>query len=229
MLTTVMALLLAGHPEAVKANTEGFRLYQRKALEPALVLFRRAVSEDDGYALAHYNLAATLSRLVTENLCAYLSADEEVLTELTRAIALDPGRRARALSDSDFTPRLGTLAFRRLLLQLDDKTSLKRLLEGTTFTSAGGWGSFGNSVNLRLLPGGKLLLGLRELKEEPFSNAVVDHPGSWTLEGHTLHVRMRRAADKAFSGEATFDSAEGSLAFPGLGKLVNYLSGACDA
>ena len=38
---------------------------------------------------------------------------------------------------------------------------------------------------------------------------------------------MKRAADKKYEGKATFANDE--LEFPSLGKLVNYVGGACDA
>ena len=212
----LLLVLIAAAPAAVQLNTDGFRLYRKGELEPALQKFQLAVAADDTYALAHYNAAATMARLKTaRDLCGG-GPEYDVLGELTRAIELDPGRRKRALADADFKPLMGTLAYRRLLL------------EGTSFSSFASWGSFGNLVNLRFLPNGQLQLGIREVSDvEPFSNRFVDHPGTWRVEGTTLHIRMKRAADKKSEGKATFLNDE--LEFPSLGKLVNYVSGACDA
>jgi tetratricopeptide (TPR) repeat protein len=227
-MSALLMLLLAAAPAAVELNTEGFRLYRKGEFVPALEKFKQAVAADERYALAHYNAAATMARLQgAADPCSGNSENFDILGELKRAIELDPARRKRALVDPDFKPLLGTLAYRRLLYGVTEKTNLRLLLEGTTFSSFAGWGSFGNSVSLRFLPKGKLLLGLRQVVDEPFSNTMVDHPGTWRVEGNTLHVCMSRAADKAYDGKATFAADE--LEFPVLGKLVNYVSGACDA
>ena len=224
----LLAVVLTATPEAVQLNTEGFRLYKKGELEPALEKFKQAAAADDSYALAHYNVSATMARLKgAADQCDPTFSDQAIIDELARAIALDPGRRKRALADADFKWLLGTLAYRRLVFAITEKTNLKLMLEGTTFTSFAGWGSFGNSVSLRFLPNGKLLLGLRELKEEPFSNTMVDHPGKWWVEGQTIHVKMSSPADKDYSGKATF--ADDRIEFPKLGTLVNYVSGAYDA
>ncbi len=224
----LLVVLIAAAPAAVQLNTDGFRLYLKGELEPALQKFQLAVAADETYALAHYNAAATMARLrAARDLCGG-GPEYDVLGELTRAIELDPGRRKRALADADFKPLMGTLAYRRLLLGVTEKTHLRLLLEGTSFSSFASWGSFGNLVNLRFLPNGQLQLGIREVSDvEPFSNGFVDHPGTWRVEGTTLHIRMKRAADKKYEGKAAFLNDE--LEFPSLGKLVNYVSGACDA
>jgi hypothetical protein len=228
MLTALLLFVVTSgpNPEAVALNTEGFRLYKQGAFEPALEKFKAAIAADELFALAHYNASATMARMDGTDPCPNLSG-RDVLGELARAIALDPGRRARALKDPDFTSHHSQIAWRRLVLNLPANANVRVLLEGTTFTSAAGWGSYGNGVDLRFLPGGKLLLGLRVLVDD--KNLVVDHPGSWTVEGTTLHVRMKSAADKAYSGDAVFSREDSSLEWPGLGKLVNYVSGACDA
>ena len=221
----LLVMLMAASPAAVQLNTEGFRLYRQGEFEPALSKFQQAVAADEKYALAHYNAAATMARLQGAADPCGGGVGYDVLGELTRAIELDPGRRKRALADSDFKPLMGTLAYRRLLFGITEKTNLRLLLEGTFFTSFASWGSYGNLVNLRFLPNGKLLLGIREISDS--DNVVVDHPGTWRVEGNTLHIRMKRAADKKYEGKATFANDE--LEFPSLGKLVNYVSGACDA
>lgn len=228
MIGALLVVVLTATPEAVQLNTDGFRLYKKGELRPALEKFKQAVAADDSYALAHYNAAATMARVkAATDQCTPSFSDQEIIDELAKAIALDSGRRKRALADPDFKGLVGTLAYRRLVFGITEKTNLKLMLEGTTFTSFASWGSFGNSVMLRFLPNGKLLLGLREVKDQPFSNTIIDHPGTWRVDGQVIHVKMSSPADKDYSGQATF--AEDRIEFPKLGTLVNYISGACDA
>ena len=161
----LVLVMIAAAPAAVQLNTEGFRLYQAGEVEPALAKFQQAVAADEKYALAHYNAAATMARLQGAGEPCGRGVEYDVLGELTRAIELDPGRRKRALADTDFKPLMGTLAYRRLLFGITEKTNLRLLLEGTSFSSFASWGSYGNLVNLRFLPNGKLLLGIREVSD----------------------------------------------------------------
>jgi hypothetical protein len=216
------------HAAAVQQNTLGLRLYQQGDLAGALELFQRAIALDSGYALAHYNAAATMARLEAADECGFVEHDVE--GELSRAIALDPGRRRRAQVDADFAQLRKTVAGRRVLFGIEGRSDLARLLEETEWSSASGWGAFGNSVRLRLLPGGRLLLGLREVTDsaEGFKNVVIDHPGSWRAENGVVRIRMDSEADQGYSGDAVLGD-EDTLQFPKLGTLVDYLAGACDA
>lgn len=85
---------------ARKLNSAGFRLYKQGKFEEAIKKFRGAVKADSGYALGHYNLAATMALLRNKYPCQYEAG--EILEHLAEAVSLDKRRRKRMRKDSDF-------------------------------------------------------------------------------------------------------------------------------
>ncbi|MFY0523219.1 hypothetical protein ACN28I_08560 [Archangium gephyra] len=118
-LLLLFALVLAAPSSAQSAralNTEGFRLYQAGKYPEALEKFEASAQADPKFALAHYNVAATLGVLRKQGqICPYSAHRQTILERLNLAVRLDPRRLTRARQDADLDPIRDTLGWQKLL------------------------------------------------------------------------------------------------------------------
>lgn len=207
----LLALLLAASP-AAKLNTEGFRLYQAKNYPAALEKFAAAVRADEGHALSHYNLAATLGVLRGQGkVCEYDAYQSTILEHLEASIRLDERRRARMKVDRDFDSVKDTLRYQRLLGR-----SPAREKDVAPLVIAVGWtlpspGAYGNPLTLHFSAGGTFTLRLMQLSDEGPKFEVIN--GRWTSKGFQLTLDFDQPVEgqKRAVGQLT---PEGHLVFP---------------
>lgn len=135
-----------------KLNAEGYELYKKGDFEHAADAFEAAVEAAPRLAIAHYNLAATKSRI--GNGCLAKRAD--ILRALKASIALDPSRLERARVDPDFAYVRRTVGFQRLLgAELTTAAGLTALLPTVDFQPPTDCGSdMGCGFEMKFLPGG---------------------------------------------------------------------------
>jgi hypothetical protein len=104
---------------ARERNTEGFRLYKKKQYREAVKLFNDAMDLDSKNATAHYNTACAMvlfnetahSDVMVKGAaetdpdsgeCLNCYKSQLIRQEINFSLELEPGRRARALTDPDF-------------------------------------------------------------------------------------------------------------------------------
>ncbi len=155
LLITALGLSLSlvvsakSSPVAKQLNTQGYQQYKQANYMQALRLFRRAVQEDENYALAQYNLACTIA-IVLEK-CPSEFADEEdeallnfisrdsILAALKKSIEQDPQRLARSQTDDDLADFRKTYRYSHEILGYDknDDVQLKLILQQVDWQSTG--------------------------------------------------------------------------------------------
>lgn len=220
-LLLVLSLAHAPAPGARALNTEGFRLYRQGRLPEALERFRAAAEADPRYAMARYNQAATLGALRKQGpqaVCTH-EAYRHVITEhLAAAVALDPGRLARAKVDPDFDGVRDTVAWQRLLgLDPARPGDAARLVPRVTWWGPG-VGAYGSLVQLRFTGRGRVVLERREVGEAG-PRALAPLAGTYRFEGPRLVLQFPvPVADGQRTLEGTLD-ARGTLNVTGLGAL----------
>jgi hypothetical protein len=130
-------------------------------------------------AIAHYNLAATLSRI--GDACRVSGA--EILGELKASIELDPARLERARVDTDFKYVSGMVGFQRLLgADLRSVEGLTALLPKTQWRPPTDCGSdSGCGVWMKFEPGGKLQRDDRSWKGND-APKLIRRMGTWRVE-----------------------------------------------
>jgi hypothetical protein len=156
-------LVLAGSP-VIDANAAGMKLYQAKKYPGAVAQFRLAVKNAEAVpqpttkeqvaqtralALAHFNLACTLSLLRRAKRVCEFDAYRSTITEhVGRSIALDPNRLEKALTDADLAGVRDTFFFQSLKgLSPKRVEQLDELVRGVRWWNAG-QGVYGSTVEL---------------------------------------------------------------------------------
>jgi len=197
-------------PAARALNTQGFRLYQAGRYPEALERFQASARDSPDYALAHYNLAATLGVLRQQGKVCEYSAHRDVIVEhLSRAVALDARRLARAREDADFAPVRDTLGWQKLQGRSPDReTDVPRLLREVSWFGPG-VGVYGTTQGLRFQPGGRVTLWLKEVDANgtPRRKEV---RGRYAVRGRQVSMRL----DGRAPVEGTLTET-GALTFPG--------------
>jgi tetratricopeptide (TPR) repeat protein len=212
-LACLLVSLAASAESAKDLNTQGFRLYKQKKYGEALELFRKAMQADDKLALAHYNYAATLGVLRKQGkVCDFDAYKSEILDHLEKSIALDAGRKKRAVADADFEPVRDTVRYQKKVLGKDPAKpgDVKAILEAVTFYGPmGGLGIYGSVLGVDFQPGGKLSVWRKVDLEEgaPKKKTVT---GTWTLEGTKVRVQLSEPLQGESKAEGDFTS-EGLL------------------
>jgi tetratricopeptide (TPR) repeat protein len=223
-LLLLFALVLAVPSSAQPAralNTEGFRLYQAGKYPEALEKFEAAARADPKFALAHYNVAATLGVLRKKGqICPYSAHRQTILERLNTAIQLDPRRLARAKEDADLDPIRDTLGWQRLLGRSPAKQSdVPELLRRVTWYSPGE-GVYGSTRKLTF-PDGQRVVLWRRLVEDP--SRTQEQAGTYTVKGRTITLSF--PGKKPLQGRMT---ARGGLEFEELGTFLDSPS-ECEA
>jgi tetratricopeptide (TPR) repeat protein len=210
LLMLLVASTAGGQPaKARELNTEGFRLYQAGHFPEALERFQAAAQAHPGYALAHYNVAATLGVLrKQQKVCEYQAYPETILQHLTRAVELDPRRLKRAQEDADLEPIRRTVGWQRLLGRSPARAGdVPALLRAVDWYGPG-MGAHGTLVRLNFQEGGKVVLKRKSLPDDgPAQETVLT--GTYTVRGTEVRVTL--------PGQAA--SLTGSLSPTGLLKL----------
>ncbi|HYO56825.1 tetratricopeptide repeat protein [Archangium sp.] len=223
-LLLLLALTLAAPSSAQSAralNTEGFRLYQAGKYPEALEKFEAAARADPKFALAHYNVAATLGVLRKKGeICQYSAHRQTILERLNTAIQLDPRRLARAKEDADLDPIRDTLGWQRLLGRSPAKQDdVPELLRRVTWFSPGE-GVYGSTRKLTFPERQRVVLW-RRLVENP--SRTEEQTGTYTVKGRTITLSF--PGSKPIQGRMT---ARGVLEFEGWGTFLDSPS-ECEA
>lgn len=205
-MTFVLALLLAAAPTAAQLNTEGYRLYRAENYDAALVKFRAAIAADGKHALAHYNYAATLGHLRKQGrTCEVDAYQSTILEHLTRAVALDEGRRARMQEDADFDGVRHTLAYQRLAGREPERDAdVPALLTALEFL-ARPQGAFGHPVELHLNADGTLSLTQLQVTDDDVKRVTLT--GTWKASGRAVTLTLKQPVEGQTSLSATFTPA----------------------
>lgn len=223
-LLLLLALVLAAPSSAQSAralNTEGFRLYQAGKYPEALEKFEAAAQTDPRYALAHYNVAATLGVLRKQGqICPYSAHRETILERLNTAIRLDPRRLARAKEDADLDPIRDTVGWQRLLGRSPTRQAdVPEILRRVTWFSPGE-GVYGSTRKLTF-PDRKRVVLWRRIIEDP--TRTEEQTGTYTLKGRTITLSF--PGRKPIPGRMT---TRGVLEFEELGMFLDSPS-ECEA
>jgi len=223
-LLLVLALTAAVPAPTAKAlNTEGFRLYQAGHYPEALEKFQEAARQAPDYALARYNVAATLGRLRKQGKVCEYSAHRDVIVEhLTQAVKLDARRLARAKVDRDLDPIRDTLGWQRLLGRSPERDADVSLLLPAVSWFGPGVGVYGTTQGLRFQGNGRAVLWLKQVGENgiPQPREVA---GTYSVRGRQVELRLKGRAPLVGTLTDT-----GALTFPELGTFTDSPS-ECDA
>ncbi|HZH16441.1 MAG TPA: hypothetical protein VE057_18970 [Archangium sp.] len=223
-LLLLLALVLAAPSFAQPAralNTEGFRLYQAGKYPEALEKFEASAQADPKFALAHYNVAATLGVLRKQGqICPYSAHRQTILERLNTAVRLDPRRLARARQDADLDPIRDTLGWQKLLGRSPDRQGdVPELLRRVTWFSPGE-GVYGSTRKLTF-PDGKRVVLWRRIIKDP--TRTQEQTGTYTIKGRTITLTF--PGKKPLPGRMT---ARGVLEFEELGAFQDSPS-ECEA
>jgi tetratricopeptide (TPR) repeat protein len=220
---TPAAAPAAATKAAKDLNTEGFRLYQEGKYAEALEKFRAASEKDPRYALAHYNVAATLGVLRKQGqVCQHEAYTSTILQFLTTAVRLDPKRLKRAKEDPDLDPIRETVGWQRLLGRSPARAAdVPEILKKVKWHDPG-VGVYGTLVTLRFEDGGKVTMTKKVPQEE-------GPPKPETITG-TYSVKARKVEVRFPSGKPDTGtlSSEGVLGFKQLGNFFDHPS-ECEA
>ncbi|MFY0568008.1 tetratricopeptide repeat protein [Archangium lansingense] len=223
-LLLLLTLVLAAPSFAQSAralNTEGFRLYQAGKYPEALEKFEAAAQADPKFALAQYNVAATLGVLRKQGqICPYSAHRQTILERLNTAIQLDPRRLARAKEDADLDPIRDTLGWQKLLGRSPTRQAdVPELLRRITWFSPGE-GVYGSTRKLSFSEGKRVVLW-RRIIEDP--TRTEEQAGTYTVKGRTITLTF--PGKKPIPGRMT---ARGVLEFEELGTFLDSPS-ECEA
>lgn len=192
-LLLLLALTLAPPALAQSArelNAEGFRLYKAGQMPEALEKFQAAARADPKFALAHYNVAATLGVLRKQGkVCEFEAYRQTIVERLSLAVKLDPKRLARAREDADLDPIRDTLGWQRLLGRTPQRTAdVPELLRRVSWFGPG-VGVYGTTKKLRFQEGGRVVLWRRTF-DEAGTPTDEEIPGTYTVKGRKVELRF---------------------------------------
>lgn len=194
---------------ASQLNIFGYRAYKVQNYSDAARFFSCAIKNDDGYALAHYNLACTMA-LSSKN-----RTDEDgafnprsILSHLKRSIELSPERKKRALVDPDLNPIHETVFFKVLAGKMDLKKTedIKALLGTYRWFSSNGCGGGISDDQLKFDESGKLYAGCSNGCEED-EDCVIAH--GYSVDGNS--VTLKSASGDIRKLIVSFDGVEASI------------------
>ncbi|AEI67550.1 tetratricopeptide repeat protein [Corallococcus macrosporus] len=210
-------------PSARGLNTQGFRLYQAGRYPEALERFQASARESPDYALAHYNLAATLGVLRKQGLvCEYSAHRDAIVEHLTQAVKLDARRLARAKEDADFAPIRDTLGWQKLLGRSPAREADVPVLLRQVSWFGPGVGVYGTLRGLRFGPANRVTLWTKEVGDDGTPRQK-EARGRYTVRGRRVTLRLEGRAPL----EGTLTES-GALTFPGLETFTDSPS-ECEA
>jgi tetratricopeptide (TPR) repeat protein len=170
-------------------NTEGYRLYQAGNYPEALKYFRRAVTADPGYSLAHYNLACTLGVLRKaggESICVYDAYKSAILDELEAAVRLDPETLMKMTTDTDLDPIRDTLRYQRLVGVVPDSGDNVRTILVAVSWFGPAPGAFGPTSGIRFAEDGSLVLWTLDTAGDEVKR--IEYRGSWSVTANRITI-----------------------------------------
>lgn len=190
---SLLTLTLAAAPPAPSGqalNTQGFRLYQAGRYPEALEKFQEAARASPDYALAHYNVAATLGVLRKQGrVCEYSAHRDVIVEKLATAVRLDARRLTRAKADADLDVIRDTLGWQRLLGRTPEREAdVPALLRAVSWFGPG-VGVYGTVQGLRFQPGGKVVLWRKHVDDQGQSRQE-ETKGTYTVKARAVEVRL---------------------------------------
>lgn len=225
LLLLALALAAPSYAQSARAlNTEGFRLYQAGKYPEALEKFEASARADPKFALAHYNVAATLGVLRKKGqVCQHEAYRNTILERLNASIRLDPRRLARAKEDADLDPIRDTLGWQRLLGRSPEKQAdVPEILRRVTWFSPGE-GVYGSTRRLSFSDGQRVVLWRRIIEDNANPTRTEEVSGTYTLKGRSLTLSF--PGKKPIKGQLT---PRGVLELEGWGKFLDSPS-ECEA
>lgn len=139
LLVLVTPAVSADFQAARKLNTKGMAAYRSKQYEDAIDYFHKAVEADPNYALAHFNLACTLTLLERDG---ERSTFGEALDHLEKVVAIDPKYRKKINNDPDLQMLRSTVRYQILMgRSLSDEGFVREILIN------GDWGICGENYS----------------------------------------------------------------------------------
>lgn len=205
-------------------NTLGYRCYKAGLLPEAAHLFRLAVRVDGNHALAHYNLACTLSLLRRKGqVCEHDAYVSTILHHLERSVAIDPKRRTRMREDADLEEVRDSLRYRLLDgARQDDVTQLRGALKGVKMWGLpmGAYGSMWTVVFEGPGDGSQASIARMTLRSFDDDGNMTEREvkGSWSAQPGRVSVR--------FPGDVP---GSGSFAITPTGDLIDPGKSGVDA
>ena len=222
-------LPVAKGQSAKELNTQGLREYRNKNLDKAIELFKKALEKNPKYALAHYNLACTLT-IMEKIQCSYQL--DEILEHLEKAVKLDPRRRKRMKEDTDFKSIRNTFRFQTLGgLSPEKPNDLRKMLLSIRWTSPQGQ-MFDPSGGIVFYKNGIVKAKERYYDYDDDDNMVVHNwksEGKYNIEQGVIKIMLEKpyGYKKMFKGKL---KKNGVLEIPDLGKYKDHIAAAtCDA
>jgi tetratricopeptide (TPR) repeat protein len=191
LLVSLTVALPALAQSARELNAEGFRLYKAGQLPQALEKFQAAAQADPKYALAHYNVAATLGVLRKQGqVCQFDAYRETIVERLNTAVKLDPKRLARAREDTDLDPIRDTLGWQRLLGRSPARAAdVPELLRRVSWFGPG-VGVYGTTRALRFQDGGRVVLQRKTFDNPEGMPRDEEVSGTYSVKGRALELRL---------------------------------------
>lgn len=190
LLTTLTLVPPALAQSAKELNAEGFRLYKAGKLPEALEKFQASAQADPRYALAQYNVAATLGVLRKQGrVCEFDAYRQTIVERLNAAVKLDPKRLARAKEDADFAGIRDTEGWQRLLGRSPERVAdVPELLKNVSWYGPG-VGAYGTLNRLDFQDGGRVVLSRKKVNDEGQAKeeAVT---GTYRVQGRSVEVRL---------------------------------------
>lgn len=202
MLSLCVALALTASVREL--NDAGMKAYRIKQLPEAAALFTKALDADPDdkdvgpsvkehverarlRAVIHHNLACVQAlRRAKGNVCDGDNYRDTIVEHLHKAVALDPSRLDRALTDPDLAGVRDTLGFQSLLgLSAAREADLPALLARVHWWSPG-VGAYGSRSQLVFKADGTVVLTTRQMSEEGKVLAPTVLKGKWKLAGRAL-------------------------------------------
>ena len=224
LLALTLSAAPATPPSGQALNTQGFRLYQSGNYAGALEKFQAAAQATPDYALAHYNVAATLGVLRKQGkVCEYSAHRDAIVEKLTTAVRLDARRLKRARADRDLDVIRDTLGWQKLLGRTPaNEADVPALLRAVSWYGPG-VGVYGTTRGLRFGARGRVVLWEKHVDDNG-KPSETRTPGTFTVRGRAVEVTL--PGKKPLTGTL---SETGVLTFPeGLGAFTDSPS-ECDA
>ncbi|HAA56614.1 MAG TPA: hypothetical protein DCE42_17755 [Myxococcales bacterium] len=200
---------------AMTLNVAGFQQFRLKQYAKAAALFRKALKQDDTYAMAHWNLVRSLSILRAKRLiCPNKAYLKTILTHLQKAFTLSPNFKRSMTYGTELSPVRATLRYQSWLGHTPTKTtSLPLLLQKINWYSPS-VGAFGPTEKLNFKSKGEVELMTLDRGKLKWKTIT----GTYTLKGRSITLKLSSAFKdkKVFVG--TFDK-KGTLHLKGLANF----------
>lgn len=208
ILAVIFTLFLSATAFAQSAgdlNTKGYRLYKQKNYEAAIGAFQDAIKADPNHALAHYNLASTLSLMRKWGKICDVDAYRDVIREhLERAVALDPTRAQRMKADPDLEVIHDTVFYLRLTgTSPVDPKNTATILQNVSWYGKTGDGMFSSLplAQIKFRKDLSLAMKIVEFGGTPYGPITRPFRGTYTINNRDIQIKLDTPLPKNLGGQ----------------------------